>query len=367
MITKQQLTTQLATLVSMKTLTGDIETNRTALDYIQTLISKNAVIKRVQNNTAEILLAGNKSNSELLNPEIGYMVHVDIVAAEEKLFTMSVTDSIAKGRGVSDMKYSIPIGVALLNELIEKNSSKSFTLAITTDEEVGGFNGALFLAKEMKFRPKVLIVPDGGDNLIFVNKSKGVLQLRLTCSGTAAHSSQPWEGKSAIVPLCEIITKLAKKYQKNSLKKNWNTTLNFGKINGGISTNQVCPQATLDLDFRFPETTTMDALFADTKRIIDSVDPTISIEKLSTGQTTFTDKNLPIVKKFIRSMESAVQQKIKILPTYGASDARHFTDYKIPVLMIKPIGGDIHQSTEWINLDSCIQFSNGLRNFLEIK
>ena len=43
---------------------------------------------------------------------------------------------------------------------------------ITTDEEVGGFEGAKFLVEKVKFSPKALIVPDGGDNLVFVDKAK---------------------------------------------------------------------------------------------------------------------------------------------------------------------------------------------------
>ncbi len=43
---------------------------------------------------------------------------------------------------------------------------------MTTDEETGGFQGAAYLANQYKFQPKILIVPDGGDDFIFINKAK---------------------------------------------------------------------------------------------------------------------------------------------------------------------------------------------------
>lgn len=361
MITKKQLTTQLKKLVEIQTLSGNMEANSQALDYIESLLNKKAQIKRIKHKSAEILLAG---NHDLLNPEYGYMVHVDVVAAPKELFTMQLKGSIVKGRGVSDMKFSIPIGIALLNELIQTNSQTSFTLVITTDEERGGFDGAEHLAQQLKFRPNCLIVPDGGDNLEFVNKSKGVLQLRLTSTGTPAHASRVWKGKNAIIPLSQVVVKLAEKYTENNAQAGWNTTLNFGTISGGISTNQVCPEASVEIDFRYPESVKKSELHAEVQEVVNSIDSAITITELSSGQPTFTDENLPIVKRFITALETTTKQKILVKENYGASDARHFADFNIPILMIKPIGGDIHENTEWIDLDSCMQFAEGVRLFI---
>ena len=75
------------------------------------------------------------------------------------------------------------------------------------------------------------------------------------------------------------------------------------------------------------------------------------MELSSTGQPTFTDKNLPVVKRFIRALEMTTERKIDVRPTYGASDARwFFSEQNTPVLMIKPIGGEIHSDSEWISL-----------------
>ncbi|MFW5703722.1 MAG: M20 family metallopeptidase [Patescibacteria group bacterium] len=359
MLTKELFLEQLATLVSLRTLSSNAEENGRALDYIESLISPQAKVTRVQNNGAEIFLA---SNTDSMQPQYGYMVHVDVVAASEERFLLTHEGSRVMGRGVSDMKYSIPLGIALLNEVIETQTDLTFTLAVTTDEEVGGFNGAAHLSNQMHWQPEVLIVPDGGDNLNFVNKSKGLVDFTVTSRGTSAHASQPWRGKNAIPALAQLITKLEESYQKNTIAENWKTTVNFGRIEGGISTNQVCDDARLYLDYRYPESDSAERIEQELIELCKQISPNLSVERTALGMPTFTDTNLPVVQRFLRCLSETCGTEIEVKPTYGASDARHFPT--IPVLMCKPIGEDIHQETEWLDVDSAMQFYEALREFL---
>ncbi len=361
MLTKKELVDQLSILVAFRTLTGDVESNRRALDYVQSLLSPKAKMKRVRNGPAEILLAG---NTDSLNPDFGYLVHIDVVAASEKLFTLRREGDRVFGRGVSDMKFSIPLGIALLNEAVETNSQVTFSLAITTDEETGGFGGGKFLATELAWQPKALIVPDGGDNLNFVSKGKGVAQFQVSAKGVSAHASRPWLGKNALPPLCQLVVELEQRYGQNSQQANWNTTLNFGQLIGGVSTNQVCDSAVLKLDFRYPETDSFERIEQELLALAESIDPEISIARLSTGLPTVTDVKLTVVQRFLQTLQDEFQQEIPVKPNYGASDARHFAPFKIPVLMIKPVGGDIHCETEWLDIASTQKFYQALRKFI---
>jgi len=362
MLNNHQLTRQLAQLVSFPTISGDVRQNQRALDYVETLICKQAQVKRIQNKQTEILLVGNRN---LLNPDMAYLVHIDVVAAKPQQWQMTVKGNKAFGRGVSDMKFSIPIGVALLNQLIKNNSPLSFTLAITTDEEVGGFNGGKYLADELAFRPKLLIVPDGGDDFNFINKSKGVCQLVITASGKPAHASMPWNGRNALDSLVRLAAQLLKLYSSNNQQPSWKTTMNIGQIKGGTSTNQVCAHAEMRLDFRFSGTVAPLQIKREVLQLAKEIDSVISVEYAGTGLPTFTDGSLPVVKDLITSLESVVKRKIKIRGEYGASDARHFTEYQIPILMIKPKGGNIHGDNEWIDLDSCLLFYRGFKKFIQ--
>lgn len=361
MLTKQIFLDQLTKLVACESLPGNLVENAKALDYVVNWIDKRAFIKREKNGKAEILIAG---NIDTMSPDVAYMVHMDVVAGKPEQFSMKVQDDRLVGRGVSDMKFSVPISVYLLNELLLSKSKLSFALVITTDEEVGGPEGAKYLVEKMKYSPKLLIVPDGGDNLIFVNKAKGVCQITVNSKGAPAHASRPWMGKNALEPLVKIAAELVDEFGEANKKESWLTTMNLGVVSGGTSTNQVCPEAVMKLDFRFPETESVESILEKVKKIATKVGGAVMVELASTGQPTFTDENLPVVRNFIREIEKAVGQKVEIKPTYGASDARWFSDQKTPVLMIKPMGGEIHSDDEWISLSSCLKFYEGLKSFL---
>ncbi|MDE2038049.1 MAG: M20 family metallopeptidase [Patescibacteria group bacterium] len=360
-LTKDMFIKDLAKLVSFRTVTGDIEQNRKALDFIQARVAEGARIKRIKNGGYECLIASNASARE---PDICYLTHVDVVAGRPSQFKMTIKDGTAFGRGVSDMKFSIPIGYALLNGLISSGSRLSFALVVTTDEETGGFKGASYLADRYGLKPKALIVPDGGDGLVFVDKAKGVCIVRVDSKGKPAHSSRIWEGKNALEPLIRLCDAVLDRYGRNNRRESWKTTANIGKLEGGVSANQVCPEACAMLDFRFSETTTFAAIFDEVSAIAKKIDPTLKVSVYSKGEPTSTDAADPTVRRFIRSFESAYRRKIKIRKTYGASDARHFSKLRVPILMIKPHGGDIHGDDENVDIDSCMLFYQALEDFL---
>ncbi len=359
---KDLFLSQLTKLVSFETITGNVTENSKALDYVASLLNQKAIVKRIKNNQTEIFIAGNTNTQ---SPDIAYLVHMDVVSAKPEEFKLKIEGDKAFGRGTSDMKCSIPLGIELLNELILNKSKLTFALAITTDEETGGENGCGYLAEKLKLRPKCLIVPDGGDNLTFVNKSKGVCWLDVTSKGSPAHASRPWMGKNALEPLILLGKKLIEIYGKNSLKENWETTMNIGQIQGGISVNQVCPEAVMKLDFRFPEGNSVQKITEEVKSLAKKLGSNIEVTLASSTLPTFTDIELSVVKDFLSSMEKAYGQKIVISPAYGASDASHFAKYNTPVLMIKPMGGEIHSANEWVSTNSCLKFYDGLKIFLK--
>jgi len=359
---KEQYIKDLSKLVSFKTLTANTVENIKALDFIESMIDSKAIIKRIKAGGRELLIA---SNVDTKNPDVCFLVHVDVVAGKPEQFSTTIKKGVMFGRGVSDMKFSIPIGYKLLNNLIESKSSLSFSFVITTDEETGGFQGAAYLAKQYKFRPKVLIVPDGGDDFIFINKAKGVCALRIDSIGKPAHSSRIWNGKNALEPLIKLSNKVLRCYEGNNKKESMKTTVNVGLMQGGVSVNQVCPQAFVTLDFRFPETTSFEKIFREIKQLAKKIDSTLKVSVYSKGSPTFVDVKNPIVKLFLESCEETLERKIKIKPTYGASDARHFSVLNTPILMIKPNGGDIHGDKENIDIDSCLSFYQATLDFLQ--
>lgn len=356
---KQTFTKQLKDLVAFETVTGNLEANSKALDYVESILPADIYVKRFKNKNAEILIA---STIKKLNPKVGYLVHMDVVTGRTDQFKPRVSGDKIIGRGTSDMKFSIPIGISLL-EFARENSIE-FSLVITTDEETGGYEGGMFLAKNIKFRPGCIIVPDGGEKLNFVNKSKGVCQIIVESKGKTAHASRPWAGLNAIEHLIKLTNELVNKYGKNNKKPNWNTTMNIGAIEGGKSINQVCGGAVVKFDFRYPETDSSERILSEVKNIAKKIGKNLVVTTVSVGLPTFTDKDFPVVKDFIKAMEKVYKTKILVKETYGASDARHFSEFNTPILMMKPVAGEMHSEDEWVSISSSLKFYEGVKLFI---
>lgn len=360
---RKEFKNSLRELVEIPTVSekNNLKESAMALDLVESWADSSVSRKRVKNGKAEILLLG---NGNLINPDIGYLVHIDVVDGDPGLFKMKEKKGKFYGRGVSDMKYSIPIGIKILNTLANSNSTTSMTVAITTDEEVGGGKGGAHLARAMKFRPKVLIVPDGGDNFVFVNKSKGVAHIWVESKGVATHASTPWLGKNAIVPLVSLSNRLVETYEKNSVKQNWKTTMNIGVLQGGKSTNQVCGEAILKLDFRFPESRSARELSNEVKSLAVKIDKNLKVKVAASGDATSTDVKNPEISRFLKIAKEVLREDVVIRGEEGASDARYWARYNIPIIMIKPKGGGIHGKKEWIDADSCLTFYKILSRYI---
>lgn len=361
MLDQSKFIKQLAKLVSLKTISSDVQTNQEGLAYIKTLINSDANITELSHQNQPMLIA---SNCQTKQPQYVYLVHLDVIPGKKNQFELKQQGDRLIGRGTSDMKFSIPLGIALLNELLETELQLDFSLVITTDEETGGFLGAAYLADEYQLRPDLLLVPDGGGPNKFVNKSKGICQIVVSAEGKPAHASQPWKGKNALAPLVKLAAKLSERYEANNSQKSWKTTMNLGQLDGGQATNQVCPQAQLKVDFRYPETNSQENIVNEVTKLARKIDPEISIELGSTGLPTFTNEKLPEVKNFIKNLKITMKKEIKIEGECGASDARHFAPYDIPILMAKPEGDLIHADGEWLSLSSTMKFYQALRKQL---
>ncbi len=360
---REKFIDQLGKLVEISTISSDSAANSMALDIVESWVNDKSHKLRVKNGNAEILLLG---SGDLINPKVGYLVHMDVVEGQPSQFRLTHSGNKLLGRGVSDMKFSIPIGVELLNQTITGKSDNDFTLAITTDEEVGGGEGGKHLADVLQFRPGVLVVPDGGDGFVLVNKSKGVAHVWVESTGKPAHASTPWLGKNALTPLCRLAANLLNKYDQNSRQENWETTMNIGSFSGGKSVNQVCPEAVLRLDFRFPETRTVDEILAEIKQLAAGVDPTLKAKITASGDPTFTDVKSEPVRKLQQASQEILGHAIAVIGECGASDARYWARYHTPIIMTKPEGGGIHSDDEWINSDSCLTFYSLISRYLAI-
>ncbi|RMF85820.1 MAG: M20 family peptidase [Nitrospinota bacterium] len=288
-------------------------------------------------------------------------VHIDVVPAPPPLFQPRIVEGRLYGRGANDMKFAAALYMVLLKQLVQEQFPLPVGAIFTSDEETGGELGTGYLLEREGYRCAVCILPDAGDNWEIEIAAKGVLHLKLTAHGRAAHGSRPWLGDNALDRLIDVYQRLRAHYPEVSAADPWHTTLNLGKLVGGEATNQVPDRAEMYLDFRFTEET-------DAQAILDQVHlicgEGVEVQVQTAGEFFAVEPTDPYLQRWKQVAETILGRPIPFTRSFGASDARFFTPYQIPVLLMKPPCAGLHSTEEWIDLEGMSLYYRILEQFL---
>jgi succinyl-diaminopimelate desuccinylase len=214
-----------------------------------------------------------------------------------------------------------------------------FGILITSDEEIGGKQGALEALKTL--RTDFCIALDGGNLQKIVVKEKGILHLRLNATGTSAHAARPWLGENAIENLIQDYLKL-RPYFEITAPGHWHRTMNFSRFQAGRSTNQVPDRAEAFFDIRYTENDDIETLV---EQMQASIAGQLIVEKKEPlfigGQSPYLDLLLQICPETHTGSE------------HGASDARHLSGFGIPGIVWGAEGEmSQHTADEHLLIDS---------------
>lgn len=354
-------------LIEFKTVTGNNKEIAACFDFIKKYFetetrSRKIFVKEYEKNGILSLVL---ANSATIKPDIILNGHIDVVHAEDKLFAPLIKDGKLLGRGASDMKSQVAVMMAVFKDLINSGSKKAISLMLTSDEENGGANGVKYLVEEIGYRTKIAIIPDGADSFGLVEKQKGGFWIKFTSRGIAAHASRLWLGENAILKLMDFYRDLVQIFpplKKTKLLYRDGVSINLGKINGGKSTNSVPETAEMHLDIRYSEKSDKKRVIGEIKKLIKK--HKINFEITDDVEMLETDPKDRYLKNFKRITEEIIGRKVKIVKETGASDARFFSKYDIPVIITLPNCGDFHGSKEWVEIKSLEKFYLIIKQFI---
>lgn len=295
-------------------------------------------------------------------PRVLLLGHLDVVPAPAELFTPREERGQLIGRGACDMKSEVAVMVDCVRELVASApSAPDIALAITSDEEIGGRDGAAYLVDELGYRPAVAFVPDGGEGIEeIVRMSKGVLHVRLTARGKSAHGSRPWLGENAIEALVAAALRIRQAFPDREIAEHWHDTCSVGTIAGGNATNQVPDLATCTIDIRHTEGTDPDALLY---RIRTLAVP-CAVEVLSAGPVRTTALDNAYLLQYAEVVRKAIGREVRFTRTHGADDGRHLAAHDVPIIVSRPRSGGQHSAEEWVDLAGLAEFRQCLGAFL---
>ena len=189
--------------------------------------------------------------------------HTDVVPASAKEwssdpFMATEKDNKIYGRGSCDMKGFIACSLALAPYFASQNLKKPIHFSFTYDEETA-CQGAPIMIKELKKRNincSICIVGEP-TSMKAIQAHKGCCEYSTHFTGLAGHGSAPDKGVNAVEyatrfinKLMELRGELKKREPKNSVFTPPYTTLQIGRIKGGLARNVIADQCVVDWELR---------------------------------------------------------------------------------------------------------------------
>ncbi|MBW1724206.1 MAG: M20 family metallopeptidase [Deltaproteobacteria bacterium] len=318
-------------------------------------------------NTHEIeyrLLDHPKVPSILVAPSSGFvpvliMSHIDVVDSPDERFVPVEKDQRLYGRGSLDDKYAVALSLVLLKKHLKRLRKQGkhpddvpFGILITSDEEIGGFNGAKKALQKIK--TDFCIVLDGGSVEKIVVKEKGLLRLKLISRGKTANDPRPWRGENALEKLIDDYIKI-RTYFVRSAPEHWHRAVNISRIETGKRFHRVPKYAEAKLDIRYTENDDMEAFIAKIQKELHS---TVVIETITPifdeGPSSYLDLLLAISKNTAVGFED------------GSNDARFLSEYGIKGIVWGADGDQSqHSKTEHVNVESVYSLYRILNAFID--
>ena len=358
---KENLVSLTKTLIKYQTTKENLEEKEKIVDFCFNELKKfSQYIKIFRSQNLPSLVANLKKEK---NPKVFLVGHLDVVPAKKEEFLPKIKGDRLYGRGSFDMKGACAVMIELFKYFAKKEKKPSLGIILTTDEEIGGENGVGYLLKKERFKSKLAVVLDGGGApWKVVLKEKGVLHLEIETKGKSAHGAYPFKGDNAIDHLIRIYLKI-RKFIPELKKKEWKTSMNLGKIEGGDAPNKVPDRAKMYLDIRYVKKD-------EWKKILEKIKEVAKKEKgklkiLSFGYPLIVEKNASYIKLYREIVKKILKKKIKFERMCGATDGRFFYQKGIPVLMTQPYGKNLHAENEWVSIKSLFDLYEVLRVFLE--
>ncbi|NNL35445.1 MAG: acetylornithine deacetylase [Silicimonas sp.] len=189
--------------------------------------------------------------------------HTDVVPVTDQDWTvdpfkMTERDGLLYGRGTCDMKGFIAAAMVMAERIDADALTTPLLFAFTHDEETGCLGGQTLVAdlKAQKIRPDIAIVgePTG---MRVIEGHKGCCEYTTRFSGLEGHGSAPDAGVNAAEYAVRYVGKLfdlreqlkARALRDSAFEPPW-TTINIGRISGGIAHNVIVGKAEVDWEMR---------------------------------------------------------------------------------------------------------------------
>jgi succinyl-diaminopimelate desuccinylase len=290
-------------------------------------------------------------------PAVMLNAHLDVVPARPEQFMPVVRDGRIYGRGSQDMKGSGAVLLRLIKDLAALPAPPDVGFMFVSDEEIGGEHGTGYLAQQGWSCGFFLAAEPTDMQICYAQK--GVLWIEATLPGKPAHGSRPWDGENAIAALRDGLVALERRYPTPD-EAAWVTTAVPTILEGGSAHNRLPEKIVLTLDVRHIPEEAPEQIVAALRECFPGGQVQL---RLPPFPPLATDPADPAVRRLAASVEAATNQPARLYREHFASDARYYSDRRIPSVCFGPVGAGLHSDEEWVAIESLVELYQVLRHF----
>lgn len=222
--------------------------------------------------------------------------HNDTVFPKGKFENYSEDEKWVYGPGVCDMKGGNIVALQALRNIYKKNNKiENIDFLLVSDEETGSDDSKKLSSQLASDYDYCFVFEAAGENLEVVTGRKGVGTFTIDIEGKASHAGVRYE--AGIDANLEASHKLIALTELTNLEIG--TTVNVGKIEGGIGANTISPTAKLLLELRYTKNSERD-------RVLKALDEIVENSYISGTKSTLSG----LIQRDV--MESNDKQKVLI-------------------------------------------------------
>ncbi|MFC4605637.1 succinyl-diaminopimelate desuccinylase [Rhodococcus kronopolitis] len=321
---------------------------------------------REQTTGFEVIRSGNSvlaRTNRGLPSRVMLAGHLDTVPIADNVPSRRTVDAeegdVLHGCGTVDMKSGDAVFLHLAATI--SDLAHDLTLVFYDCEEIAAqYNGLGRIERELpewlQADVAVLGEPSGG----FIEAGcQGTLRVRLTASGTRAHSARSWLGDNAIHKLAPLLARLAD-YQPRSVDIDgcvYREGLSAVRISGGVAGNVVPDTADVDVNFRFAPDRSVEQAIEHVREVLDGLDLDFEVTDSSPG--ALPGLGAPAAAALIEAAGGQFRAK------YGWTDVSRFSALGIPAVNYGPGDPNLaHKRDERVPVQQITDVTAVLRGYL---
>ena len=255
----------------------------------------------------------------------------------------TISGSTIYGRGAVDMKGGCT--AMLMAAAAASTNEIPITLVFTTDEETSMKGAEEIAGDEAIARAPAIVICEPTALKIGI-RERGLLQLRITALGKAAHASIPAEGDNAIHRALDVIERLRSTASRYANDRG-NVIFNVDMIRGGEKVNVIPERCTVEVDMRSTSS-------IDPGQLLQEVEAALKGENAKLEVLhQLTPVEIPMDADIVRRLSSAGRETCDVA---FATEMVRFSDRNGNIAVLGPGDpGQAHKIDEHIDIDEVLE------------